>query len=577
MKRVGLALSIVFLMVTAAGCVLSVSPSTSETVVMNPGETQTFTIKTSGTTGYDRKFNIYDASDGLSTDTIEAANFSYKTNDDTLEDTATYTPNGESVGEYKVKFNLTYWSEDTPLSMAFLAYVNAVHSRTWKVVVRGVGITPRQTLSAIPGTTMTYTAAAYPEGDYTYQWLLDGEVVATGATYDLTPTLEQCGTHTLTATAIGEGEVYSLSREIVVPLTLAGGSDSDEAHCIQATPDGGFIVAGQSKSTDIPGTTNHGGEDAYAVKFGSSGAVQWQKLYGGKSWDQAYSIAPTSDGGYIVAGYSGSSDIPGAPLTGFNDMYILKLDSQGEVEWQKLYGSSIPEYTSNHAFAALPTGDGGYIVIGSWVLKLGSQGDVLWQKSEYAGRSLCVDADGGFIIWGKKNDAPGIFKLDSEGIEEWYRPFDARWEFPQGDLMAAGNNSYTAVMNRNDVTTRTYENALAKVTDNGASASSDWTKVFTLSGYADSIEYSTLLPTTAGGYWAVGTTGSDRICVLRLDAGGNPLSAGPRLIGGGLERHRVLDAAIAADGSYLLVDSPTFFWLPGTRDIYVLKLNESAN
>jgi len=101
--------------------------------------------------------------------------------------------------------------------------------------------------------------------------------------------------------------------------------------------------------------------------------------------------------------------------------------------------------------------------------------------------------------------------------------------------------------------------------------------VFTRSGYYDSIEYSALLPTSAGGYGAVGTTGSDRICVLQVDGDGNALSGSPRLIGGGLERHRVLDAAIAPDGDYLLVDNPTFFWLPETQDIYVLKLDTSAH
>ena len=577
MKRVGLVVTIIFLALATGGCVLSVTPDASETIIMNPGETQTFTIKTSGTAGYDHKFNIYDASDTLSSDTIEAANFRYTTNDETLEDTATYTPNAESAGEYKVKFNLAYWSEDTPLSMAFLAFVNAVHSRTWEVVVRGVAITPKQTMATVPGTTMTYAAKAYPEGDYTYQWLLDGDPVGNGATYDFIPTPEQCGTHSLSVTATGEGEVYNLSREIIVPLTKAGGSGSDIAHCIQATSDGGFIVAGESQSTDIPGTTDHGSVDAYVVKFDGSGALEWQKLYGGQSWDRAYSIKPTADGGYIMVGYSGSSDIPDAPLNGFNDMYVLKLDSQGAVEWQKLYGSSVSGENTNHAFAVEPTNDGGYIVVGSWVLKLDASGDVLWQKNQYAGRSICPGADGGFIIWGKKNDAPGIYKLNSEGVEQWYQPFDALWNFPQGDLIAAGGDSYAAVMNRNNISTRTYENLLAKVTDNGTSVSSDWTEVFTQSGYDDSIEFSTLLPTATGGYWAVGTTGSNRICILRSDGDGNPLSASPRLIGGGLERHRTLDAAVAADGEYLLVDSPTFFWLPGTRDIYVLKLDESAN
>jgi len=460
MKRAGL-IFLVIVPLLPCGCVVSVTPDTSQTVVLDPGDTQDFAIRTSGIGGYDRSFYLVDVSnpDVPLSATAEQNNFSSVIDDGPQVnlDTATYTPHEESAGRYTILYAVEFGSPSTELEMVMQKIMKATYCKLWQVVVRGVAITPRRNVAVAPGTSITYTAAAYPEGDYRYEWLLDGKAVGIGAVYGLNPAPERCGTHRLSVTATGEGAVYTLSREIMVPLAKVGGSNSDRAYCIQPTPDGGFIV------------------------------------------------------------------------------------------------------------------------VGSWVLKLDAAGQILWQKKEYAGRSICLDADGGFIISGKRNDAPGIFKLDSSGVERWYQPFDVRWEFPQGDLIASGNGSCTAVMNRDNITTRTYENLLAKVTGNGASASSDWTRVFTRSGHSGSREYSTLLPTPTGGYWIVGNTGADRICVMRLDAGGNALSASPRLIGGGLERHCVLDAAIAVDGAYLLVDNLTFFWLPETQDISVLKLDESAN
>lgn len=585
MKKSGLIFTVVFLTMATAGCVLSVTPDTSKTIFLNPGETQEFEIRTSGTM-FDRTFLIYDITDGETTQTIERDNFSTaiagNATADIFVDTATYTPNAESAGTYEVRFRTKFWTEDdTPLAAALLSMDNAIHGRTWEVVVRGVAILPKQDLAAAPGTTLTYTAAAYPEGNYAYQWRLDGEVVATGAVFDFTPTLEQCGTHSLSVTASGEDGSYSLSREIIVPLAKAGGSRSDLANCIRVTPDGGFIVAGESDSRDIPGAANHGAVDAYAVKFSGSGAVQWQKLYGGNGWDRVYSIMPAMDGGYIVAGSSGSNTIPNAPLTGSNDIYVLKLDSLGEVQWQRLYGSGISGETTNNARVALPTADGGYIVAGSWVLKLDSDGEVVWLKKEYGGSAVVPVADGGFVIMGTKNDAPGLFKLDSNGNEQWYQPM-AQWyqvtdAVDQVDLIASGQGAYAGLINRNDLSTRTYENLLVMHSDQETSADIDWFRVFSRADYYQAIEYRALLPAPGGGYWAAGTTGADLICILRVDSDGNTLSSSPRLIGAGLERHFVQDADIDAHGDYLLVDSPTFFRATTSRDIYVLKLDSQGN
>lgn len=217
-----------FLAFALSGCVLSVSPPTSETIVLDPGEVARIEIKTSGLRDLDRMFTIADVSDTSQpqSDTPEQMNldysYSWPYDDDDIElNTATYTPNEESAGRYAIHFGLSCFADPQidPGEIPYtLTIVNAIHSRTWQVVVRGVAVTPRQNTVIRPGATVAYTARAYPEGEYTYQWLLDGTIVAAGATYDFSPTAEKSGPHTLTVKAGGEGRTYSLTREISVEV-----------------------------------------------------------------------------------------------------------------------------------------------------------------------------------------------------------------------------------------------------------------------------------------------------------------------------------------------------------------------
>ena len=142
------------------------------------------------------------------------------------------------------------------------------------------------------------------------------------------------------------------------------------ANSIQQTSDGGYIVAG---------TTSFGAgiNDIWILKLDQTGTVSWQKTYGGSGDDDAYSIQQTTDGGYIVAGSTSSFG------AGNYDMWILKLDQTGTVSWQKTYGGS----GGDCAYSIQQTSDGGYIVAGyttsfgagnddMWILKLDSNGNI---------------------------------------------------------------------------------------------------------------------------------------------------------------------------------------------------------
>jgi hypothetical protein len=233
-----------------------------------------------------------------------------------------------------------------------------------------------------------------------------------------------------------------------------GGTAHEEANSILQISDGGFIVAGFASSSDGDVTGYHGNEDFWVVKLDSSGFFLWQNSLGGSFDDDAYDIRATTDGGYIMAGYSysDSSDVTGNH--GNADYWVVKLDSAGNMLWQKCLGGTDDDY----AKSILQTSAGEFVVTGYsysndgdvtghhgtnsyfdyWVVKLDSAGTLQWQTS-LGGTSydevyaIQQTSDGGYVLAGmtcsNDGDMTGhhggrdywIVKLDSAGILQWQR------------------------------------------------------------------------------------------------------------------------------------------------------------
>jgi uncharacterized delta-60 repeat protein len=154
-----------------------------------------------------------------------------------------------------------------------------------------------------------------------------------------------------------------------------GGSYYDIAYSIVQSSDGGYVVAGAT-------SYGAGGLDFYVVKLYSDGSTQWARNIGGSSADVAHSIIQSSDGGYVVAGRTRSFG------AGYDDFYVVKLDSEGNVMWTKTIGGSLTDI----AYSIVQSSDGGYIVAGYtqsfgagnydiYVVKLDSEGNVMWTKT----------------------------------------------------------------------------------------------------------------------------------------------------------------------------------------------------
>lgn len=249
-----------------------------------------------------------------------------------------------------------------------------------------------------------------------------------------------------------------------------GGIGADQAHAIRQTTDGGFIVVGETYSTGGDVIGNHGGGDAWVVKLSENGTTQWQRCFGGSSWDVASDVWPTIDGGYIFAGWSRSQD---GDVTGVHgmiaeDFWVVKLNDVGQMEWQRCLGGTYDD----RAKSIQQTTDAGYIVAGYtasefndgdvsgihggadyWVVKLDAFGSLEWQKclggsSTDFCYSVHQTTDGGYFLggWTGSNDGDvtavlgswdfWVVRLNESGAIVWQRSlgggdWDHAWKAQQ--------------------------------------------------------------------------------------------------------------------------------------------------
>jgi hypothetical protein len=220
-----------------------------------------------------------------------------------------------------------------------------------------------------------------------------------------------------------------------------GGSGSEGIASIQQNSDGGYFLAGFTNSNDGDVSGFHGLADVWVVKINSTGDIQWQKCLGGTEADYGYSGKQTSDGGYIVAGETGSVDGDVAGNHGGIDVWVVKLNSAGGLQWQRCYGGGSSEIPSSIQISS----DEGFIFSGAtlsndcdvsghhgsmdfWVVKLNSTGTIQWQKclggSDYDRcYSVHQTKDGGYAIAGETRsndgDVSGFHGINSNLNDAW--------------------------------------------------------------------------------------------------------------------------------------------------------------
>lgn len=253
----------------------------------------------------------------------------------------------------------------------------------------------------------------------------------------------------------------------------------------------------------------------------------WSRTYGGITDDGAYSLEQTSDGGYVLAGYSLSF------TAGSTDFWMVKTDANGNQEWNKRFGGIGQEA----CVAVQQTNDGGYALAGYtfsfgaggrdfWLVKTNANGDSLWSRT-YGGilndypSSMQQTSDGGYIMAGTTNSFGNgyedfwLVKTDAYGTMEWHRTFGEAGVDEAAAVQQTSDGGY-ALAGTADTSAQGYNHAMLVKTD--ANGIQEWRRTF---GHeTDPDECYDMLQTSDGGYAIVGHNNYDRTLV-KLDADGN--------------------------------------------------------
>lgn len=340
---------------------------------------------------------------------------------------------------------------------------------------------------------------------------------------------------------------------------IYGGEASDLGTDMQITGDGGFIFAGESASYNLD---NY---DVYVVRTNANGDTLWTRAYGGGADEEASSIRPTSDDGWII---SGTTESFGA---GSDDMWLIKIDANGNQQWQQTYGTAVIEYGTG----AEQTADGGYILCGyttasefanpdARLIKTNSIGTEVWARtfgteSMEAFYDVHQLPDHGFVICGYNEDLENgngswdawVVKTDSMGLNpagRYYGGFgwDVAYSIVRttdGGFAFAGTTDVNFSINPDFYFVKT-----------NANLDTAWTRHW---GRPQTDEPWDIIQTSDGGYLATGHTciilGSEcryDILLVKTDASGDSLWTFQY---GSTQSEGAYSARQTTNGSYVVV------------------------
>jgi hypothetical protein len=275
-------------------------------------------------------------------------------------------------------------------------------------------------------------------------------------------------------------------QEELVWVKTYGGSNEDDAIDIVEANDGGYVVLGFTNSNDgdVTGKTTTD-KDYWLLKLNQDGEILWNKTYGGSGDDQATGISKTNDGGYIISGFTASSDGDVSENAGFQDYWIVKINNTGDIEWEKSFGF----IGQDQAYKVIQTFDGGYFATGFldvglsegegndlydvppntrgtlhslgdyWGIKMDANGNIIWRR--YFGGShvdqskdVLQTDDGGFLLAGISESADfditnahgandfWVIKVSADGNKVWENSYGGAETDRAFSLVKASDGNY---------------------------------------------------------------------------------------------------------------------------------------
>jgi hypothetical protein len=332
---------------------------------------------------------------------------------------------------------------------------------------------------------------------------------------------------------IGETYFYDVNGDVWLIMTNAtgqekwnktyGGSSGDRGYSVLQASDGGYLIVGHT------GSYGASGYNVWIVKTNDTGDEEWNNTIGGDQSDHCYSARMTSDGGYIIIGYTQSYG------AGNYDVWLVKINSTGEEQWNKTFGGGLDDYGRS----VWQTSDGGFIITGEtdsfgyggtdlWMIKTNETGDEEWNicrgwTLDDHGYSVQETADGGFIFTGIRtpsgtNNDIWLIKTNSTGSQEWEKIFDPAvpgWSDKGYSVRQTPDGGYIVTGYTLSYSMSYWEGYLLKTDSSG---NEQWFKMFTRgnNNYLYSVEL-----TNNGGYIATGHTtvfsASDDVWLIKDD------------------------------------------------------------
>jgi hypothetical protein len=331
-------------------------------------------------------------------------------------------------------------------------------------------------------------------------------------------------------------------------------AQDDEAYAI--TPVNGqasAMITGYTKSI------GSGGADVWLIctlqsNFPLGNIVMdgknWTKTYGGPRDDAAKAIVATSDGAFALVGYTESYGAGGS------DMYLLKVDLNGNLLWNRTFGEASDEAAND----LVQTADCGYLLVGyrdfgtssqsTWVVKTDTQGQMEWNQtySGLAANSIAKTSDGGYILTLEQDNAFSLIKLDSAGQTQWTKTYPGPSDDAKSESAIQTSNGGYAIAGWTLTNSTSYASWLIK-TDNTGNI--EWSQTYTGWGAYD------LIQTLEGGYALTG----DRHFLLITDSVGGVLWS--RSYDGVSEDNKVFTRAYG-----LIEQVPLLFRMVGVQQSY---------
>lgn len=352
-----------------------------------------------------------------------------------------------------------------------------------------------------------------------------------------------------------------------------GGSEQEYASSVQNTSDGGYILMGSTQSFGA------GVQDFWLVKTNANGDSLWSSTFGGSSWETGNSVQQTTDGGYILAGYTWSFAV------GPYDFWLVKTDANGDSLWSNRFGGS----GDDKCYAVKQTSDGGYALVGRtatwgagnddiWLVKTDANGDSVWSQTYGgAGDDQCSEflltPDGGYMLAGRTQSfgAGGydfwLLKTNADGDTLWTRLYggsndDVCYSIQQttdgGYILAGYTESFGAV---------SANFWLVKTNANGDSL---WSSSYggNSTDYCYSVQQTADSGYILGGYTESFGTGNSDFWVVKTDATGDSLWSQTF---GGSSWELCLSLQKTHDMGYVLAGYTESFGA-GDRDFWLVKI-----